>query len=422
MNILLIGSGGREHALAWKLSQSPLCGTLYCAPGNPGIAQYAQVAQIGVEDVAALVEFIKTNDIDFVVVGPEAALVAGIADACEALNVPCFGPVKAAAKIEGSKSFMKSLCNTANVPTAQHKHFTDFQAAKSFIQTFGTPVVVKADGLAAGKGVIICNSTEEAINAAKFMMEEYAFGAAGQEIVIEEFMDGEEISYFAICDGKTVLPFGSAQDHKRAYDGDTGPNTGGMGAYSPARLMTPALEEEILTTCIQPIVDAMAAEGTPFTGVLFAGLMIKDGRPRVLEYNARFGDPECQVLMTRLKSDLADLLYKAATGKLHEVSAQWSDDPAITVVMAADGYPEVYKKDTAISGLENAEAHGVKVFHAGTAIKDGHLVSVGGRVLNVTASAATISDARDLAYAAIGDINWPQGFYRKDIGWRAVGV
>lgn len=421
MNILLIGSGGREHALAWKLSQSPLCDKLYCAPGNPGIAHYAQVVKIGVEDVSALAEFIKTSNIDFVVVGPEAALMAGIADACLELGVPCFGPVKAAARIEGSKSFMKDVCSKAGVPTAQYQHFTDVQAAKTFIQTFGTPLVVKADGLAAGKGVIICNTTEEAINAATFMMEENAFGEAGQEIVIEEFMDGEEVSYFAICDGKSVLPFGSAQDHKRAYDGDTGPNTGGMGAYSPARLMTPALEEEILTTCIQPIVDAMAAAGTPFTGVLFAGLMIKDGRPRVLEYNARFGDPECQVLMTRLKSDLADLLYKAATGKLHEVSAQWSDDPAITVVMAAEGYPEAYKKDTVIDGLAAAEAHGARVFHAGTGMKDGRLVSVGGRVLNVTASAATISAARDLAYTAIADINWPQGFYRKDIGHRALG-
>ncbi len=423
MNILLIGSGGREHALAWKLTQSKHCTKLFCAPGNAGIAQHAQCVDIAVDDVDALIEFAKEHKVTFVVPGPEAALVAGIADACAQAGISCFGPNKAAAQLEGSKGFMKDICRKYNIPTAAYERFTDLNKAKDFINHHGAPIVVKADGLAAGKGVIICQSTEEAINAVDAMMSEYAFGAAGQEIVIEEFLDGEEISFFAISDGKTLVPFGGAQDHKRAFDGDTGPNTGGMGAYAPVPLMTPELEQKIIEETLQPLVDGMAAEGCPFTGVIFAGLMVKDNQVKILEYNVRFGDPECQILMMRLESDLVELLYGAARGNLDSLPAPvWKEGAALTIVMAAEGYPEPYKKGTAIKGVEAANAvDAVHVFHAGTAMKDGALVNVGGRVLNVTASAVSIEEARAKAYEACSMIDWPDGFYRKDIAWRAIG-
>jgi phosphoribosylamine---glycine ligase len=422
MNILLIGSGGREHALAWKMSQSPLCKKLYCAPGNAGISQHAACVDIAVDDIETLMLFAKEHDVDFVVPGPEATLVAGISDACAKEGIACFGPDKAAARLEGSKGFMKDLCKKYNIPTADYARFTDLDKARTFIAEHKTPVVVKADGLAAGKGVIICHTLEDAVEAAEMMMQEYAFGAAGQEIVIEEFLDGEEISFFAISDGEKIVPMGSAQDHKRAHDGDAGPNTGGMGAYAPVPFLTPQLEERIINETLQPLVDGMAAEGHPFKGVIFAGLMVKGEQIKILEYNARFGDPECQILMMRLQSDLVELLHGAATGKLGEISAPvWKDISALTVVMAAEGYPEPYKKGTEIRNLPAAnDLDSVQVFHAGTILQNGKLVNSGGRVLNVTATGEDIKEAQAKAYEACALIDWPDGFYRNDIGWRAI--
>lgn len=423
MNILLIGSGGREHALAWKLAQSPNCDTLYCAPGNAGIQQNAECVSLDVSDHNAVLSFIKEKGIEFVVVGPEQPLVEGLADAITAKNIPCFGPSKAAAQLEGSKGFMKDLCKKYNIPTAAYDRFTDLDAARTFLEEHSGPCVVKADGLAAGKGVIICENLDQAYQAAESMLSEYAFGAAGQEIVIEEFLEGEEVSYFALADGKTVLPLTGAQDHKRAFDGDTGPNTGGMGAYSPPPLLTFELEEKILKDIIQPTIDGMAAEGCPFTGVLFAGIMVKNGEPKLLEHNIRFGDPECQVLMMRMKGDLVDLLYAAATENLHEFEGKigWHDMCALTVVMAAEGYPSNYQKHTEIRNVEIADLPGdVKIFHAGTAEHDGKLVNTGGRVLNVTAIAQNIGEAQEKAYDACDKIDWPEGFFRTDIGWRAL--
>lgn len=421
MNILLVGSGGREHALAWKLAQSPRCDKLYCAPGNPGIAAHAECVSIAADDVAELVKFAQNNAIDFVVVGPEAPLVKGLADRLKEARIPVFGPSQAAARLEGSKGFMKDLCRKYGIPTAAYERFTDVTKAHAFIDRMGAPIVVKADGLAAGKGVIVAMSVDEAKDAASDMLSGNAFGAAGASIVIEEFLDGEEISYFAIADGHNMLPLNSAQDHKRVGDGDTGPNTGGMGAYSPARLMTPAMEQTVLDTIIRPTVEAMAAENCPFTGVLFAGLMVVKGEPRLLEFNARFGDPECQTLMLRLESDLVDMLYAAATGKLDTVSAQWSDQAALCVVMAANGYPGTYVKDTPIKNTDAAaKIDRAYVFHAGTATKDGQLVSTGGRVLAVCATGQSLAQAQQTAYAAVDCIDWPQGFCRRDIGWRAL--
>lgn len=423
MNILLIGSGGREHALAWKLSQSPQCETLYCAPGNAGIAQNAICAPIDISNHETVLNFITDKDINFVVVGPEQPLVDGLADAITARDIPCFGPIEKAAQLEGSKGFMKDLCKKYNIPTAAYDRFTDLDAAKEFLKENPPPCVVKADGLAAGKGVIICENLQQAYEAAESMLSEYAFGAAGQEIVIEEFLEGEEVSYFALSDGKTVLPLTGAQDHKRAHDGDTGPNTGGMGAYSPPPILTNDLEEKILKTIIQPTIDGMAAEGCPFTGVLFAGIMVKNGEPKLLEHNIRFGDPECQVLMMRLKNDLVELLYAAATGKLadFENKIDWHNLCALTVVIAAEGYPGPYMKDTEIKNVEIADLPGdVKIFHAGTKEVDGKLLNSGGRVLNVTAIAQNIADAQEKAYDACKKIDWPECFYRTDIGWRAV--
>ena len=423
MRVLLIGSGGREHALAWALSQSRQCEALFCAPGNAGIGTMAECANISVDDIHALVKFARDNKIDLVVVGPEAPLVKGLADELHKAGIRVFGPSAAAARLEGSKGFMKDLCAKYKIPTAAYGRFSDIAKAKNFIEKQTPPIVVKADGLAAGKGVIIAASHEEAIDAAKDMLSGNAFGEAGAEIVVEEFLDGEELSYFALSDGTTMLPFNSAQDHKRAFDGDTGPNTGGMGAYSPAHLMTPELEKKILDRLIKPTIKGMAAEGCPFTGVLFAGIMVVKGEPILLEYNTRFGDPECQTLMMRLQTDLLDILLAGAEGRLAEFTdkVEWSPKAALCVVMAAQGYPGSYKKNTEISGLNQAaRTDNVQIFHAGTVQKDGKILSVGGRVLGITATGENIGHAKRLAYEAVDKIQWPEGFCRRDIGWRAV--
>lgn len=424
MNILLIGSGGREHALACLLRQSPQCGKLYCAPGNPGIADSAECVDIAVDDLAALVAFAVEKKIDLVVVGPEGPLVAGLADWMRDAGIPAFGPSADAAQLEGSKAFMKDFVSRHNVPTAAYGRFTKIEEAEDFIRKTGAPIVVKASGLAAGKGVIIAGTVDEAIDAARDMLSGTAFGAAGREVVIEEFLDGEELSYFIIADGKTFVPLTSAQDHKRVGDGDTGLNTGGMGAYSPARLMTSEMEQKIIDRMIKPTIDGMAAEGNPFTGVLFAGIMVVKGEPILLEYNTRFGDPECQTILSRLDFDLVKLLHAAATGTLDSIRAQvkWKDAVALCVVMAAEGYPETVRKNTVIKGIEEADkVEGVKVFHAGTALNDkGELVAAGGRVLGVTAFAEDVETARENAYKAVDLIDWPQGFCRRDIAWRAL--
>lgn len=424
MKVLLVGSGGREHALAWGISHSKHCDELFCAPGNAGIEDCATLVDIKAEDVDALTDFAVQNKIDLVVVGPEAPLVLGLADKIKAAGIDVFGPSAAAAQLEGSKAFMKDLCAKYDIPTAAYGRFTDIESARVFIEKMGAPIVVKADGLAAGKGVIICESTDEAVKAADDMLNDGAFGDAGAEIVVEEFMDGEEMSYFALADGETILPLTSAQDHKRAFDGDEGPNTGGMGAYSPANLITPELEEKIIHKIIRPTVDAMKAEGCPFAGVLYAGLMIVKGEPKLIEYNARFGDPECQVIVPRLQGDWLQVLQAGAQGRLDVIKGQvtWSANPALCVVMAANGYPGSYEKNTVIGGLENTpETDEFKVFHAGTAKNDnGDIVSVGGRVLGVTASGASVKQARDRAYDAIDKIDWPDGFCRRDIAWRAI--
>ncbi|MDD3020149.1 MAG: phosphoribosylamine--glycine ligase [Alphaproteobacteria bacterium] len=421
MKILLVGSGGREHALAWKMKQSPLCNELVVAPGNAGIAQIAKCEPIQAEDVEALCQFAESGKFDFVVVGPETPLVLGLADKLRARNISVFGPSMAAAQLEGSKGFMKDICRKYNIPTAAYERFTNIDEACAYIEKLGAPIVVKADGLAAGKGVIVAETIEQAQEAVKDMLSGLAFGQAGASIVIEEFMDGEEISYFAICDGENLLPLTSAQDHKRVGDGDTGLNTGGMGAYSPARLMTPAMENEILEKILIPTVDAMKSEGCPFTGVFFAGIMVVGGVPKLLEYNVRFGDPECQTLMMRLESDLVEMLYAAATGKLDQVKPKWSDRPSLCVVMAASGYPGAYIKDTLIRNLDKAAAQrDVEIFHAGTAQKNGEIISVGGRVLGITAIGDNVAKAREAAYTAVDVLDWPEGFCRRDIAWRAL--
>lgn len=423
MNILLIGSGGREHALAWRLAMSEKCTALYCAPGNAGIEDIAECVDIKVDDIAGLVGFVKNNAIDFVVVGPEGPLVAGIVDELRALNIPVFGPTKAAAQLEGSKGFTKDLCKKYGMPTAAYERFTDPEKAAEFIKTMTAPIVVKADGLAAGKGVIITHTKDEAIAAVKDMLSGNAFGAAGASVVVEEFLDGEELSFFALSDGKTVLPLTSAQDHKRVGDGDTGPNTGGMGAYSPAHMMTRELQQKIMDRLIVPTVEGMKAEGAPFTGVLFAGIMVVKGEPYLIEYNARFGDPETQALMVRLGTDLCDLLYACATGNLtnYEGKLDWSSYTSLCVVMCAKGYPGTYVKNTEIKNINAADQlpH-TKVFHAGTIKKDGRIIATGGRVLNVVAMGESVREAQTRAYQAVDTIQWPEGFCRRDIGGRAV--
>ncbi|WP_070151631.1 phosphoribosylamine--glycine ligase [Sphingobium phenoxybenzoativorans] len=420
MNILLLGGGGREHALAWRMAQSPLLTQLYAAPGNPGIAQHAELVDIDPADHRAILDFCIRHSIGLVVIGPEAPLVDGLGDNLRTMGVPVFGPDKKPAQLEGSKGFTKDLCKRANIPTAGYERLTSKDGALAALDDFGLPVVIKADGLAAGKGVIIAMTRQEAEDAIAEMFSG-AFGKAGEEVVIEEFMTGEEASFFALTDGSTVIPFGSAQDHKRVGDGDTGPNTGGMGAYSPAPVLTPELEARVMAEIIRPTVDTLAAEGMPYSGVLYAGLMLTDAGPKLIEYNARFGDPECQVLMMRLEGDLVELLLAVAQSKLAEHGpVTLRDETALTIVMAANGYPGTPEKGGAISGLDGAEQDGAKVFHAGTALKDGKLVANGGRVLNVTATGGSATQAQAIAYAAVDRIDFPTGFCRRDIGWREV--
>lgn len=422
MKILVVGSGGREHALCWAIAASPLCDTLYCAPGNAGIAEEAECVDIGAEDVGGLVRFACDNAIDLVVVGPEGPLVLGLVDQLTEAGIKAFGPTAAAAELEGSKGYTKDLCAKYDIPTGSYRRFTDIDAARAYIAEQGAPIVIKADGLAAGKGVTVAQTVEEALAAAEDALQGNRFGEAGAEIVVEEFLDGEEVSVFAICDGEHSLTLAAAQDHKAAYDGDTGPNTGGMGAYSPAPVMTDALAAEIDETVIRRTVEAMKSEGRPYTGILYAGLMVTANGPQLIEYNARFGDPECQVLMMRLKSDLLPALVAACDGVLETFDLRWYDETALTVVLAAEGYPGSYDKGTEIRGVDAAESdESVKVFHAGTARdEDGNLTAIGGRVLNVTALGGTVAEAQQRAYVAINRIDWPQGFCRRDIGWRAI--
>ncbi len=423
MKVLLVGSGGREHALAWQLAQSDRCDELYCAPGNAGIGEYAECVDIGAEDVEALVAFAQAAEIDLVIVGPEAPLVAGLADRLTEEGIKVFGPSAAAARLEGSKGFMKDLCAKYDIPTAAYGRFTEIEKAEEFIRKHGAPIVVKTDGLAAGKGVIIAQTVEEAIEAATGMLSGASFGAAGAEVVIEEFLDGEELSYFALADGQSVVPLTSAQDHKRVGEGDTGLNTGGMGAYSPAHMMTPELERKINERLIQPTIKGMAAEGCPFTGVLFAGIMLVKGEPVLLEHNTRFGDPECQPLMMRLQCDLLEVLLAGAEGRLAEVAdtIRWRDETALCVVMAANGYPGNYEKGSVIKIAPLDDGDNTQIFHAGTAFNDqDELVANGGRVLGVTALGETVSAAKDAAYRAVDQVDWPGGFCRRDIGWRAL--
>jgi phosphoribosylamine--glycine ligase len=420
MNILLLGSGGREHALAWKMAASPLVDRLYCAPGNAGIAQEAECVTLDPADHAAVIAFCNANKIDLVVVGPEAPLCAGIVDDLETAGIKAFGPTKAAAQLEGSKGFTKDICRANNIPTAAYERFTAPAPAKDYIRKQGAPIVVKADGLAAGKGVVVAETIAQA-EAAIDMMFEGGLGAAGAEVVIEEFLQGEEASFFALCDGTTAIPLASAQDHKRAFDNDQGPNTGGMGAYSPAPVMTPEMTKRTMSEIIEPTLRAMAAMGSPYKGVLFAGLMITDEGPKLIEYNVRFGDPETQVLMLRLMSDIVPALMASRDGVLKSFDLRWYDDAALTVVMAAKGYPGDYKKGTVIEGLdEAAKVEGAQIFHAGTKADNGRILANGGRVLNVCAIGRTVGEAQRQAYAAVDRINWPDGFCRRDIGKRAV--
>ena len=420
MNILLLGSGGREHALAWKMAASPLTDRLVCAPGNAGIAREAECVALDIADHAALIGYCRANGIDFVVVGPETPLCAGVVDDLEAAGIKAFGPSRAAARLEGSKGFTKDLCRSAGIPTAAYERFRSADKAKSYVRSQRAPLVVKADGLAAGKGVIVAETIAEA-EAAIDMMLGGGLGEAGVELVIEEFLTGEEASFFALCDGETALPMASAQDHKRAFDGDKGPNTGGMGAYSPAPIVDAAMSDRVMAEIVLPTLRAMTAMGAPYKGVLYAGLMIGPDGPKLIEYNVRFGDPECQVLMPRLLSDLVPALLASRDGVLKSLDLRWRPEAALTVVMAARGYPGPYVRGSVIAGLDEAAAvEGVEIFHAGTKQDGGRIVSDGGRVLNVSALGATVSEARSRAYAAVSRIRWPEGFYRHDIGWRAV--
>ena len=422
MRVLVVGSGAREHALCWAISASPLCDALFCAPGNPGIAAYATCVKIGVTDLPGLLKLCQDERIDFVIIGPEAPLVAGLVDHLEAHGIKCFGPTKAAAALEGSKGFTKDLCARMNIPTGSYLRVTDPDAAKAEIRRRGAPIVVKADGLAAGKGVVVAMTLDEALAAVDMLMLEKRFGDAGTELVIEEYLAGEEVSFFAITDGSHALALASAQDHKAVGEGDTGPNTGGMGAYSPAPALTPALETQVMAEIIRPALAGMAQAGTPFKGVLFAGLMLTATGPQLIEFNARFGDPECEVLLRRLKSDLLTALVAARDGVLDLVSLRWDDRAALGVVLAAEGYPGEPVKGTEIKGLDAAAAvrPEIEIFHAGTALRDGALIADGGRVLVVTALGETVKAAQMAAYQAVDKIDGPGGFCRRDIGWRAV--
>ena len=420
MNILILGSGGREHALAWAIKQNPKCDRLIVAPGNAGIATLCETADFDIMDGAEVVSFCEENAVDFVVIGPEAPLAAGIADATRAAGLLTFGPSAAAARLEASKAFTKEICDACKAPTAAYARFSAAEPAKAHIHAQGAPIVIKADGLAAGKGVIVAMTLDEALAAIDDMFSG-GFGAAGAEVVIEEFMTGEEASFFVLTDGVNALPIGTAQDHKRVGDGDTGPNTGGMGAYSPAPVLTEAVATRAMTEMVLPTIREMARRGTPYQGVLYAGLMIKDGQPRLVEYNARFGDPETQVLMMRLGAQALDLLLACAEGRLDQTRVNWADDHALTVVMAARGYPGAYQKGGVINGLDRMpEDSRHMVFHAGTTLQGGLITASGGRVLNITARGATLEDARNRAYAMIDLLDWPQGFCRSDIGWRAL--
>jgi len=417
MKVLLLGSGGREHALAWKLASSPLLTKLYAAPGNPGIAQEAELVDLKVSDNAAVETFCKEKKIDLVVVGPEAPLVAGLVDRLNAAKIKTFGPIAAAAKLEGSKSFTKRLCAENNIPTAGYAEFHDKAQAKEYLDLHGAPIVLKADGLHAGKGVVVAMTKEEAIAA---LDQVFSMGS-NDPVVIEEFLEGEEASYFCFIDGETVLPLTSAQDHKRVFDGDKGPNTGGMGAYSPAPVFTPEIERRTLDEIVRPTVRALAKAGTPYRGVLYIGLMITKDGPKLIEYNVRFGDPECQVLMPRLKDDLLTLMLAACDGTLGKMSVRWKDEAAITVVLATKGYPGAYKSGSEIRGLDKAAAvDGVTIFQAGTKRDGKKILANGGRVLNVTATGKTVKEAQTRAYQAVDLIDWPEGFCRRDIGWRAL--
>ena len=423
MKILIIGGGGREHALAWKIAQSPRVEKVFVAPGNAGTARESKCENVAVqaEDVGGLLTFAQGNKIDLTIVGPEIPLVLGVVDRFKAAGLRCFGPTKAAAQLEGSKAFAKDFLARHKIPTAAYGNFTDVVAAESFIKKMGAPIVVKADGLAAGKGVIIAQTVDEASAAVRDMLAGNAFGEAGHRVVVEEFLEGEEASFIVMVDGDHILPLATSQDHKRVGDGDTGPNTGGMGAYSPAPVVTPALHARVMREVIEPTVRGMKAEGCPYTGFLYAGLMIgRDGVPKVLEYNCRFGDPETQPVMLRLQSDLVALIEAALDGRLDKIEATWDPRPALGVVMAAGGYPGAYKKGDAISGLPATDAPDAKVFHAGTALKDGSVVTSGGRVLCVTALGATVGAAQKRAYEVARQISWVGAHYRTDIGYRAI--
>ncbi len=421
MNILVVGGGGREHALAWKMAQSPLCGTLFVAPGNAGIGELAECVALDVGDHGAIIEFCRRNDVRLVAIGPEAPLVAGLADALEEAGIAAFGPSRGAARLEGSKSFTKAVCRRHGIPTAAFAVFDDAAAALAHLEEVGAPIVVKADGLAAGKGVVVAEEEEEARRAIRDIFGG-AFGAAGARVVLEERMEGEEASFFALCDGEHVLPLAGAQDHKRVFDGDEGPNTGGMGAYTPAPVLTRELEEEVMRRIILPTARAMREMGHPYRGVLYAGLMITPDGPKLVEYNVRFGDPECQPLMMRLNGDLVELMLATARHELAGGAVEWDARAALTVVMATKGYPGACEKGSVITGVERAEEDPlVKVFHAGTGRNEaGELIATGGRVLNITALGENIAEAQRRAYAAVEKIDWPQGFCRRDIGWRAL--
>jgi len=420
MNILILGSGGREHALAWKIAASPLTEKLYCAPGNAGIAREAECVGVDINNHAAVIAFAKEKKIDLVVVGPEAPLCAGIVDDLEAAGIKAFGPTKWAARLEGSKGFTKDLCKANEIPTAAYERFKQAAAAKDYVRRHGAPIVVKADGLAAGKGVVVAETVAEA-EAAIDMLFGGGLGTPAWEIVIEDCLIGEEASFFALCDGETAIPLIAAQDHKRAFDGDKGPNTGGMGAYSPAPVMTAAMNQRVMDEIVKPTVAALKKAGAPYKGVLFAGLMITAQGPQLIEYNVRFGDPECQVLMLRLMSDLVPALVAARDGQLKNFDLRWYGDAALTVVMATKGYPGSYGKGSVIEGLdEAAQVEGVEIFHAGTKVEGGKILANGGRVLNVCARGNTVAEAQARAYQAVGRIKWPDGFCRRDIGWRAI--
>ncbi len=421
MKVLVIGGGGREHALVWKIAQSPLVEAVYCAPGNPGIAGLAECVHIPADDIDALIDFATAEKIDLTVVGPEVPLTMGIVDRFQTAGLEIFGPNQAAACIEGSKSFSKDLMAQYDIPTAAYQTFTERDAAVAYVKAQGAPIVVKADGLAAGKGVIVAMTEEQAIAGIDDIMLDKVFGAAGASVVIEEFMDGEEASFFVFTDGKNILPLASSQDHKRAFDNDEGPNTGGMGAYSPAPVVTAALHDVIVETIVKPTITGMANDGCPYSGILYVGLMIKDGKPRVVEYNARFGDPEAQPLLMRMKSDIVPVLQACARGKLQQDSIEWHDKAAVCVAMASGGYPASYDKGFEITGLEEVLAmEDVVVFHAGTSLKDGKIVNSGGRVLGVTGLGSTVAEAIDCAYAAVAKINWNGVHFRKDIGRKAL--